>query len=161
MKSSVFICAASLCCCLMVSALVRMIAPSGATNKIMSVVISVFTLCCLFSPVVDLVSNFDVSAYEYEADVISKNLSDEYDEEVIQYTTQYISGYVSTLLESAGYDVKQVKTQVTVNNEKGIYISSIDIYLYEVTSAQRIEIENMLKSELSVKPKIWESKYGE
>lgn len=161
MKNSIFICTASLCCCLIVCALVRMIAPTGSTSKIMSVVISVFTLCCLFSPVADLVKNFDVSAYEYEGDVISDDLSKEYDENVILHTTRYISEYVSTLLTSAGIEVTQVKTEVTTDEKRGIYVSGVYIYLYEASEKQKKDIENLISSELGVKPEILESKYGE
>ena len=161
MKTSVFICASSLCCCLIVCALVRMISPTGATNKIMNVVISVFTLCCLFSPVSDLVSSFRNEEYKFNYDAQTEVVTGKYDESVVMYTTQYISEYISTVLTSAGIDVTQVKTRVGINEEKGIYISNVYIYLYEVTPSQKEEIENLIYSELMVKPVILESKYGE
>lgn len=151
-----YICAASLCCCLVVCSLVRMIAPSNSTSKIMSVVISVFALCCLFSPVIELVSDFDMGKYELKSEMKTQEYSDAYDKSVLESTSEYISEYICLLLDTGGIDVKEVKTIIAVNEDRGIYIREVNIYLDKSNVKCEDEITSLLYSELGIKPKVTE-----
>ena len=156
MKESVYICAASLCCCLVVCSLVRMIAPSNHTEKIMSVVVCVFALCCLFSPIIELISGFDITEYELDAETKVQEYTDLYDEKVIKSTAEYISEYVSVLLNTSNIDVSRVVTNIGVNENRGIYIREINIYLDKDNVKYKDDISSLLLSELGIKPKITE-----
>ncbi len=156
MRESVYICAASLCCCLVVCSLVRMIAPSNSTNKIMSVVISVFALCCLFSPIIELISDFDTGRYELNNVITVQKYSDAYDEEVLKSTAEYISEYICLLLDTGDIDVSEVKTIIGVDENRGIYIREINIYLDKDNIKYKDDVSSLLFSELGIKPKITE-----
>ena len=156
MNESMYVCAASLCCCLVVCSLVKMIAPSNYTTKVMSLVISVFSLCCLFSPVVNLIKGFDVSNYEQKGVMKAEEYSDVYDENVLRVTGEYISEYICTVLSGADIEVSSVKTVMASDPSGGIYISDVVIYLKKESMNHKDDIVSLLKSELGVTPKITE-----
>lgn len=160
MKDSIYICAASLCCCLVVCSLVRMIAPAKSTSRILTVVISVFALCCIISPVASAVKGFDVSSVEWSVDAKTKEYAAQYDESVLRETAEYISQYVSAILMSADIKVSEVKTVVAVNDARGIYIRSVSIYLDKKYISRKDEIQQLLYSELGIKAEVTECKDG-
>ena len=153
---SIYICAASLCCCLIVCALLRMIVPSGNTQKIMSVVMGVFTVCCLLSPLYEIGKNFNfpkVNCISYE---IEEKLQEQIDSEVMKTTAEYINEYVNSLLYTRGISDAQIKTTLSVSDEGGIYIKDMNIYLYKKSEIDTQKITNLIYTSVGIKPIITE-----
>ncbi len=156
MSESVYICATSLCCCLVVCALVKMITPSGNTTKILSLVIGVFALCCLVSPVVTLVSEFDINALKTEQSINNTEYSQLCDEQVLKTTGDYINSYVDVLLKQANITTDNITTVLGVDENKGIYIRQMNIYINKADMDKADEIENIISNSVGIVPKITE-----
>lgn len=157
---SIYICAASLCCCLVVCAILRMVAPSGNTQKIMSVVIGVFTVCCLLSPLYEIGKNLNFSENkDYVSDKIRNDYEQQYDSKVLQTTAEYINEYVNSLLCESGVDNAQIETILSVNEGRGIYIKELNIYLYKKNEVDINEISDLIYSSVGIVPSITECKY--
>lgn len=159
MNESIYICAASLCCCLVVSSLVRIIAPSGNTSKILSLIIGLFTICCLISPFVALFKDIDVNIYQKELNTESTNLTELYDEQVLSTTGEYINTYVLSLLKNAEIVPENIKTVLGVTKEKGIYVKQMNIYVRKYTWDKADEIKSLIETSLGIEPKVTEIQY--
>lgn len=138
-----------------------MIAPAKSTNKILSVVISVFALCCMISPVASVVKGVEVDSVQWQIDTKTLEYTDKYDENVLKETAEYISQYVSAILSSSQIEVIKVKTVVSANEDRGIYISNVSIYLDKKYMNKKEQIEYLLYSELGMKAEVTECKNGE
>lgn len=160
MSESVYICAASLCCTLIICSLLRILSPSGSTQKIMSVVISVFSLCCLASPFYELSKNINTLNLESEINntYIGK-FDTEYDCKVVETTAEYINEYINSLLKSCAVDDSDIETVLSTDNSRGIYIKEVNIYLNGSENINIKEISELVSSAIGVKPNITERKY--
>ncbi|MBQ4568905.1 MAG: stage III sporulation protein AF [Ruminococcus sp.] len=161
MSESIYICAGSLCCTLLICSILRVISPSGSTQKIMSVVICVFSLCCLVSPVYEFVSNIKLNyTQKYAKDAVSDNFEADYDKAVLKQTAEYINAYVYKLLESCSAENAKIETILSSDDKKGIYISGMNIYLNGNENVNIKKISDAVFSATGVKPNITEYKYG-
>ncbi|MGN0453244.1 MAG: stage III sporulation protein AF [Ruminococcus sp.] len=154
MTESIYICAGSLCVCLVACALLRMISPSGSTKKIMSVVVGVFMLCCLLSPIVSLMKSFDVSDLEAKYSQSESDLSQTVDAEVLKATGDYINEYTSALLREAKIDVRDIKTVIGQTETRGIYVREIYIYIDNTAKDKEKAISELILSAVGIEPKI-------
>lgn len=157
---SIYICAASLCCCLVVCAILRMIVPSGNTQKIMSVVIGVFTVCCLLSPLYEIGKNLNFSENKNdEINRIQNDYEQQYDSKVLQTTAEYINEYVNSLLFEAGVNDARIETILSVNDGRGIYIQEMNIYLYKKNGININGLSDLIYSSVGIVPSITECNY--
>lgn len=154
MSESLYICAASLCCCLVVCSLVRLVAPAGNTTKILSLVIGVFALCCLVSPFATLVNEVEFDSFQYEYEETQTELSLKYNEEILKTTGDYINSYVKVLLTSAEIMPEDIRTTLGVSNENGIYIKEMNIYINKNSSYKSETIEDLIETSVGIKPKV-------
>ncbi len=157
MSESIYICATSLCCCLVVCALIRMIAPSGNTTKILSLVIGVFALCCLVSPVVTLISEIDINELNTEQSISNTEFSQLCDEHVLKTTGDYINSYVDVILKQADISTENIATILGVDENKGIYIRQMNIYINKADMDKADEIKNIISNSVGIVPKITET----
>ena len=156
MNSSVYACAGSLCVTLVACAVIRMIAPSGNTSRILSVVISVFVLCSMISPIITLVKTSDFNVKEERFSVTEDSLSAEYNEVVINQTADYINEYLNTSLEASGVEKATIKTVLALDKNDGIYINNISIYIDKKYTDKAGEIKNIVKNTVGVEPIVLE-----
>lgn len=156
MSESVYICAASGCCCLVVCALIRIIAPSGNTTKILSLVIGLFALCCLISPVAELFRNIDFVELSKEQNICNENFSALCDEQVLSKTGDYINSYADIILKQADININNIQTVLGVDKNKGIYIKQMNIYINKTARDKADKIENLISNSLGIVPKITE-----
>ena len=152
MNDSLYTCAACLCVTLVACAVIRMIAPSGNTSRILSVVISVFVLCSMLSPITAFVKDFgfgivDKSINDYEPDISAK-----YDAEVIRQTAEYINQYVDAALNAQGVTDSSIKTIVSVSENNGINVSEMYIYIDKAYNSRSEEIRDIVKNTVGVDP---------
>ncbi|MBE6734339.1 MAG: hypothetical protein E7563_03220 [Ruminococcaceae bacterium] len=157
MTESMYLCAGSLCCTLVVCSLVRIIAPAGNTTKIMSLVISIFSLCCLFSSFISFSDNLkfieaDISQAEISDDVFS----DLCDDKVLSTTGDYINSYTKNLLIQSDINPQQIITVMGVDKNRGIYIREMNIFINEKYHSKTDEVKETVSSILGIEPTITE-----
>lgn len=157
MTESMYLCAGSLCCTLVVCSLVRIIAPAGNTTKIMSLVISIFSLCCLFSSFISFSDNLKFS----EADISQAEISDEVfsdlcDDKVLTTTGDYINSYTKNLLIQSDINPQQIITVMGVDKNRGIYIREMNIFINEKYHSKTDEVKETVSSILGIEPTITE-----
>lgn len=156
MSESIYICAASLCCSLVACAVIRIILPSGNTERIMTVVLSVFVLCCLFGPLVDLIGNSDFGFSEEDLIVSEEAAVLIQDDVVIEETAKYINEYINGILVSKGIENSEIKTVLSKNNEGGIYIKEVNIYLNKAYLEKSGDVRKWISESLGIEPEVSE-----
>jgi len=137
--------------------LVRIIAPAGNTTKIMSLVISIFSLCCLFSSFISFSDNLkfieaDISQAEISDDVFS----DLCDDKVLSTTGDYINSYTKNLLIQSDINPQQIITVMGVDKNRGIYIREMNIFINEKYHSKTDEVKETVSSILGIEPTITE-----
>lgn len=154
MTESIYICAGTLCCALVVCALVRMLSPSGNTTKILSAVIGIFALCAILSSFTEFLKGIDMPNVAFKENITSQEFSELCDEQVLTQTADYINQYTQTLIDEADIEYKNIETVVGVSDDTGIYIKAMNIYISESTVGRSDEIRELISSSVGVKPNI-------
>lgn len=159
MSQSIYLCAASLCCCLVICAIVRMFVPNGNTTRILSVVISVFVLCCMFSPIKEIIKDFRVGQSEKKLNITEEKFNAKQEDKVINETAKYINEYINNLLVSEGVKNASVKTILALSQNRGIYIKDINIYLDKEYMKDSKKIKDLIIKYIGTEPEVTENKY--
>lgn len=157
MSDSFYLCAASLCVCLVICALVKLVAPSGSTSKILSLVIALFALCCLISPVVSIVKEIDFPSLESETNNYQKQYDEIYNTQVLQTTGDYITDYSYVLLRQADITPLNIKTVIGVSENKGIYVREMNIYINKTDMDKADKVRSIIETSVGIVPEITES----
>ena len=157
MTESLYLCSGSLCCALVVCSLVRLIAPSGNTSKIMSFVMSIFALCCLVSPIVSGIKDFDINEVKMsETQLSDKMFSELCDEQVLSTTGEYINSYTTNILMESDITPNKITTVMGINKNRGIYIREMNIYINKKYHNKIGEIKEIVSSFAGIQPEVTE-----
>ena len=159
MSQSIYVFASSLCCCLVVCALLRLISPGGNTSKILSAVICVFMLCCIFSAVRTVLRNVNFLSNKENFSRSEKELSFNYDNRVIKETVNYLNQYINRLLESEGINNSVIRTIIETDEEKGIYVKEMNIYLDKKYADKKEYVNQLIFEHTGIKAEVTERNY--
>ncbi len=131
--------AAVICVCVIACSIVNTLALQGGTKRILNTVLGVFVICAMIAPVKNAVAGFN---YEYKGlpDTSSAGASaDEvFDRQVITQTEKNLTKTLESLLDSESLSYKACEVKVKTDENGGIYISSVSIYITQKANAQRI-----------------------
>lgn len=159
MSESVYICASSLCCCLVITAVLRIIAPGGNTSKIMSLIFGVFVLCSILTAITGLIKNTDINSEVKEYNLKEESFADNVDEQVIRTTADYISEYTNSVLESNGINNSIIRTVLGVDENNGIYLKELNIYLDSKHIEEKDAVSELIQEYVGIIPNVSESSY--
>lgn len=140
-----------ICSSLITASLVKMLAPSGNTDKILKLVISIFILICVVVCIKPVVSNIDFSEIkdsEMSNSIINNN------ENVLKVTGDYMVQYTDKLLKSQGIEAELIKLTVDADDKGVINISSINIYIDKINYSDMQKISELIEKDLNVTPSI-------
>ncbi|MBQ4105368.1 MAG: stage III sporulation protein AF [Clostridia bacterium] len=154
MTNSIYICATSLCCSLVVCAIVKFISPTGNTTKIMTLVISVFMMCAMISPVCTALKNIKLSENKYVSNIKADDFTAVYDKQVLKQTAEYINEYTKALMNEANIYPENIETIIAVNESSGIYIRKMNIYIQEEKLDKTEEIKELVSSAVGTIPEV-------
>lgn len=145
---------AVLCCSLLVASVIKLIAPTGKTEKILRLVISLFILICLTTCVKTIIDDIFVfkdndGFYEEQREA----LDDSVNYNVLKVTGEYMVSYVESLLAVSGFDYEEVT--VTVDSDKDGVINITDICIYLDNSNAGINnMSAIIENELKITPRM-------
>ncbi len=152
--SSVYAWCSTLCAVLVIASIVRIIAPGEKTMRILSMVIGVFVILAVVSPLVNFARNLDLSSSAEELFSLENDLSDNYNEEVMRETGDYLAAYVSELLKASKANPRDVQVVMGVKEDGGIYISRCRIYMDKDDYLKEKEVKELIGSNLFVEPAV-------
>lgn len=159
MSESVYVCASSLCCCLVLTALLRIISPGGNTSKIMSLVLGVFVLCSILTAFTGLIKNTDIEGKFAEYSIKEEDFSYEFDTQVIRTTADYLNEYINSLLESNGIYSSVINSVLGTDEKNGIYLKELNIYLDKKYIDKKDAVCVLIHSSMGITPNVAEKSY--
>lgn len=149
--SSIISSVAVLSASLFVAALIKILAPTGSTENIIRLVISMFVLICIvtcFKSVADEIKIHSADSYD------SSTIHPEFDESVLKLTGDYLAEYVNKLLLAEDINADRVEVSVIRDETDVINIRDISIYLDKSKTLYKSKIEDIITSALNISPKV-------
>ncbi len=151
---NIYVFAGTIVSSLMLCTLLKIVSPNTNLSKVMSVVIGVFALICFISPIQNISADLSAQSTDFDLDEYSDEIENKYDAEVLKVTGEYINKYIYSLITSEIISIENITTSVAVNQNNGIYVREVCIYLTEEQSRHCEDIREIVVSAVNVEPKI-------
>lgn len=142
-----------LCCSLFTASLIKLIAPSGKTEKILKLVISLFVLICLTTCIKNVIKEAEIFDQQNITTLNdSEKLNQTIDENVLKVTGDYMVVYIENLLEAE--NIHYEKITVTVDADENGVINITDICIYMDKDKTNSDIaRSIIENDLKITPR--------
>ena len=128
--SGLFTVVVVMCASALICSLVQTFVTDGSTNKIISLVLGAFIICCMVVPVKNAVSSFNTDIEEKQNSVKEISTDDEaYSNAVIKQTEINLETALKNLLLQNNIAIKSCDIILSRVENNGIIIASISIYI--------------------------------
>ena len=142
-----------LCCSLFTASLIKLIAPSGKTEKILKLVISLFVLICLTACIKNVIKEaeiFDQQNLSVLND--SEKLNQTIDDNVLKVTGDYMVVYIENLLEAENIQYEEITVNVDAAENGVINITDICIYM-DKDKTDSDKARSIIENDLKITPR--------
>ena len=149
--STVINTAVVLCTCVIACILIKMLVPQGRTQKTMNIIVTAFLIIVMISPIKNLVASgnsFDISTPD------ESKIMEEYSDKVLAQTQDNLRKSLLSVLEQNGVTPRDVFVKLKTDNENGIIIDYIYIYLNENSRAKSGDAIKITEENFSITPEI-------
>lgn len=143
-----------LCCSMFTASVIKLIVPSGKTEKILKLVISLFVLICLttcIKSVADEIKTLDKNDLSYTE--ISDSLDTSVNENVLKLTGDYMVSYIENLLVSEKIEYSEIKVTVDTDERGVINIKDICIYI-DKRNVNINKASTLIEDDLKITPRV-------
>ncbi|MGN0460631.1 MAG: stage III sporulation protein AF [Ruminococcus sp.] len=140
-----------LCTCVTACILIKMLVPQGRTQKTMNIIITAFLIIVMISPIKNFVasgSSLDMSTPD------ESQIMDEYNSKVLSRTQDNLRSSLLSVLQQNGINPEDVFVKLKTDNENGIIIDYIYIYLSENNRGQISDAIEVTEENFSITPEI-------
>lgn len=143
-----------LCCSLFSAALIKLLAPSGKTEKVLKLIISLFLLICITNCIRNVMGEMKLLK-EHNADYTEKSetINRAVNEDVLKVTGNYMVSYIENLLISQTIEFNEIAVTVDSDTKGVINITDICIYMDKRNSdAQKASA--IIEEDLKITPRL-------
>lgn len=138
-----------------VAALIKIIAPTGKTEKIIKLVISLFILICIAVAFKTMFDSVKVSIEKYKnSERYDKSIQQAVDTEVLKVTGDYIAEYLNKLVSSEGVDAELIEVCLDTDENSVIKISDVNIYIEQDDLDYKNQITEIVEEYLDITPRV-------
>lgn len=140
-----------LCTCVIACILIKMLVPQGRTQKTMNIIVTAFLIIVMISPIKNLVASgnsFDISTPD------ESKIMEEYSDKVLAQTQDNLRKSLLSVLEQNGVTPRDVFVKLKTDNENGIIIDYIYIYLNENSRVKSGDAIKITEENFSITPEI-------
>ena len=140
-----------LCTCVIACILIKMLVPQGRTQKTMNIIVTAFLIIVMISPIKNLVASgnsFDISTPD------ESKIMEEYSGKVLSQTQDNLRKSLISVLEQNGVTPEDVFVKIKTDNENGIIIDYIYIYLNENSRGKSGDAIKITEENFSITPEI-------
>lgn len=140
-----------LCTCVIACILIKMLVPQGRTQKTMNIIVTAFLIIVMISPIKNLVASgnsFDISTPD------ESKIMEEYSGKVLSQTQDNLRKSLLSVLEQNGVTPQDVFVKLKTDNENGIIIDYIYIYLNENSRGKSGDAIKITEENFSITPEI-------
>ncbi len=146
--------AAVICVCCALCSVVGVLVPQGSTKRILNSVLGVFIVCALIVPIKTALNGFELDIKSIpEKSAVSSSADEIYNNQVIKQTEKNLNQTLKKLLADEKIYCKTCGLKLKTNEDGGIYIKSISIYLYK--NADKLKASQTVKENFGIKPRIF------
>ena len=148
----------SLCAASIAGAIAEMFAPEGGARRIFRLCVSVFFLCCLFSPVLELAGNGGwldgVFAKSEDTEYTEEygKLGDAYERQVTEAFRRNVEKLAKEALESAGINSAEISVSVNNDMDNCISISEVEVRLNEDMRQMELRAIRAVRQSIGITP---------
>ncbi len=147
--------ALAVCVAAVAGSIAHLASPSGSTQKIYKITISLFFLCCILSPIITgaLSGDFQIdssmqSQTEYRTDSLQNTMEKQVEENFIASVKNITAEELNTI----DVQPQEILINVNTNEESGIFITEIILSLDAKDQNKQAEIESRITQKLGQKP---------
>lgn len=140
-----------LCTCVIACILIKMLVPQGKTQKTMNIIVTAFLIIVMISPIKNLVASgnsFEISTPD------ESKIMEEYSSKVLSQTQDNLRKSLLSVLEQNGVTPEDVFVKLKTDNENGIIIDYIYIYLNENSRGKSGDAIKITEENFSITPEI-------
>ncbi len=146
---------AFICGCAVVCSVLNLISPNSKMKKPARIVLAVFFICSLISPVknaVEAISRaFDFSVQETQRE---PEAAFDYEQLVFEQTVQNLANSVNNMLLDEEITAKDISVNAHISSNKSIKLDSINIYIDEASNVDILKIETLVSTNFGLVPNI-------
>jgi len=138
--------AISICMASLAGTVAHFLSPSGNTQRIFKVVISVFFITVMVYPVVGLSADDIgdvIDNYTYSDSYVDN--TEQIADIVLKQSVAQIKSNINDILQSIGVEESEINVNTDINEENSIVISKIEVVVAEEYSSEITEIYNELR----------------
>lgn len=152
----------SACTAAVIGAVVKMFVPKGGTGKIVTLCVKVFFLCCLFSPLIGMVTGLgtvqpeaweqlaEISAEESEGSELQHQLESRI---LLEFCTN-VERLAADTLQEMGIKEPEVAVSIHIASDNRISISDVEVTLSEDERMREAEVLLAVRERTGVTPKL-------
>ncbi|MGN1132008.1 MAG: hypothetical protein ACI4RL_03820 [Ruminococcus sp.] len=140
-----------LCTCVTACILIKMLVPQGRTQKTMNIIITAFLIIVMISPIKNFVASgnsLDISTPD------ESQIMEQYNSKVLSQTQDNLRRSLLSVLQQNGITPEDVFVKLKTDNENGIIIDYIYIYLNENNIGQSGDAIKLTEENFSITPEI-------
>ena len=154
----------SVCVAAVVGAAAEMFSPEGSTKRIFKLCVTVFFICCLFSPLLGIAA--DIIQNEDFADEFINGQADEWmseenslDKEYGQYVVDEFKRNIEDIVRDALKEIKinnaEVEVSVNIDADNCISITEVEVILSEDVRELGADVAFAIKKRIGTTPNIY------
>lgn len=153
--NSVAVVAAIICVSALVCSFVSIAVPQGSTKKVMNIVLGVFILCTMIIPIKNVVENFSLEiSVADSAEDLTASADEAYNNAVISETKSILESNLKSVLCQKNINIEDAEINLSVDENGGIYIDSICIYILKKDENLTSEIIAITKGKYEIVPEV-------
>lgn len=147
--------AITICVCCIVCSVVNLLKPNGNTQKIFNLILGAFLLCSILLTVNTSAGDIgktisNIARFED----LNTSGEDTYNEQVVKQTADNLVLTLNVLLENQNIFVKDIEIILNTDQEQGISIKEINIFIKEAQLVQKNEIINITEENFKITPNV-------
>lgn len=131
-------------------AVILVLSPQGATEKIVRTAVSLFLLCAMLTPFmksIDIDSLLEIEKINPEANTADIQSG------ITQSTQQAVREKIEEILASSGIKAEEINIDISIDEEKQMRIDAVTVKLNKSDIEKQTQIREKLKSELGIEVK--------
>lgn len=152
--NSIYFSASTIIFTMVICAVLRMFFPGEKTTKILTLILSLFALISLTSPIIDIVKEITSESRETiisETDKASKEI---FDEQVRKEAGDYLSEYIYKTVCEYGFSPLGVSVNLKSDQKSGIYVDKLSICFDSRETLNEESVRSIVLPIVGVEPQI-------
>lgn len=140
-----------ICTCAVACAVLQILLPEGKTGKTINLIVTAFLILILISPIKNLFLNENKLTIPTPDET---KIMAEYNDKVVSTAKDNVRNSLKSLFQQNDIQVKDVYVELKTDEQGGIIIDYINIYISDDINSSQSKIINLVESNYNITPSI-------